>query len=332
MNRMADTHTAESPLEAAAGAAGPHATDAFELLANETRLAILLALWEAYDPRANHNTMSFSDLLDRVGYDSPGNFSYHLEQLEGQFVQRSPDDEGYELRTTGLKLVRAVIAGAGVHETDRGPTELDDECPLCGSRIAITYRDGVMYLLCTECEGRHPDRHALDGVVSAMKFDPAGVTDRTPKELLAAVFVAQHRHIRTMFEGLCSACSGPVDATLDVCSNHDSDGVCQECGREFRSWVHFQCRVCKDHHGTAPASIPLFHPAVIAFYHDHDVSTQLHADDVERVQDVIELLMKNHDMEVVSEDPPRVEVTVSYGGDHLYLSIDETVTVVDVSQ
>jgi hypothetical protein len=71
---------------------------------------------------------------------------------------------------------------------------------------------------------------------------------------------------------------------------------------------------------------------VIAFYHDHDVSTQLHADDFERVQDVIELLMKNHDMEVVSEDPPRVEVTVSYGGDHLYLSIDETVTVVDVSQ
>lgn len=328
---MADAHTAESPLEAAAGAAGPHATDAFELLANETRLAILLALWEAYDPRATDNIMSFSELLDRVGYDSPGNFSYHLEQLEGQFIQRDPEGEGYELRMTGLKLIWAVIAGAGVHETTRSPTEIDADCPLCGSRMATTYRDGVMYLVCTECDGRHPDRHAIDGVVSAMKFDPAGVTDRTPPELLAAVGVAQHRHIRTMFEGLCSACSGPVDAALEVCSTHDGDGVCPNCGREFSSWIHFQCRVCKDHHGTAPASIPLFHPAVVAFYHDRGVSTQLHADDFERVRRVMEL-MDNHEMEVVSEEPPRVEVTISYDGDQLQLTIDETVTVVDVSR
>lgn len=328
---MGDTQTAESPLEAAAGAAGPHATDAFELLANETRLAILLALWEAYDPRAPDSLMSFSELLDRVGYDSPGNFSYHLEQLEGQFIRRDSEGEGYELRVTGLKIVQAIVAGAGVHETTRSPVEIDDECPLCGSRIATTYRDGVVYVICTECEGRHPDRHAIDGVVSAMKFDPAGVTDRTPEELLAAVGVAQHRHIRTMFEGLCSACSGPIDATLEVCATHDADGVCPDCGREFRSWVYFQCRVCKDHHGTAPASIPLFHPAVVAFYHDHGVSTQVHAEDFERVHDVMNL-MDNHEIEVVSEEPPRVDVTVSCEGDQIRLTIDETVTVVDVSR
>lgn len=331
MSDMAETHTAESPLEAAAGAAGPRATEAFELLANETRLAILLALWEAYDPRATNNVMSFSDLLDRVGYDSPGNFSYHLEQLEGQFIKGGPEGDGYELRTTGLKFVRSVVAGAGLHETTHGPSEIDVDCPLCGSRTATTYRDGVMYLVCTECEGRHPDRHGMDSVLSAMKFDPAGVPDRTPTELLAAVGVAQHRHIRTMFEGLCSACSGPVDAGLEVCSEHNPGGVCPNCGREFSAWVHFQCRVCKDHHGTAPASIPLFHPAVVAFYHDHGVSTQLHADDFERVQRVMEL-MENHEIAVVSEDPPRVDVTVAYEGDQLRLTIDETVTVVDVSQ
>lgn len=324
---MADAHAADSPLEAAAGAVGLHTTEAFELLANETRLAILLALWEAYDPRTGDNAMAFSELHDRVDYDSTGNFSYHLEQLQGQFIKEHP--QGYELRTTGLKLVRAVIAGAGVHKTAREPTEIDIDCPLCGSLTTVTYRDGVIYLVCPDCEGRHPDRHDIEGVVSAMKFDPAGTTNRSPKELLAAVGVAQHRHIRTMFEGLCSACSGPVDGALEICSEHDSDSICSNCGREFSCWVHFQCRVCKDHHGTAPASIPLFHPAVVAFYHDHGVSTQFHADDFQSVQRVMEL-MTDHDMKVVSEDPPRVEVIVSRDGDEIRLTLDETVSVVDV--
>jgi len=47
---MANSNPTESPLEAAADFTGSHAVDAFKLLGNETRLAILLALWEAYDP------------------------------------------------------------------------------------------------------------------------------------------------------------------------------------------------------------------------------------------------------------------------------------------
>ena len=49
---MTDTNAAELPLETTVGAAGPHATDAFALLGDETRLAILLAVWEEYDPHA----------------------------------------------------------------------------------------------------------------------------------------------------------------------------------------------------------------------------------------------------------------------------------------
>jgi hypothetical protein len=40
---MVDRSPVDSPLDTAAGAAGPAATEAFALLANETRLAILLA-------------------------------------------------------------------------------------------------------------------------------------------------------------------------------------------------------------------------------------------------------------------------------------------------
>src|SRR6056297_953643 len=62
-----ESHIPESPLELAAGAAEPHVTEAFKLLSDEIRLAILLALWEVYDPRAENNAISFSQLFDRVG-------------------------------------------------------------------------------------------------------------------------------------------------------------------------------------------------------------------------------------------------------------------------
>ncbi|MFT4885030.1 MAG: hypothetical protein ACI8U4_002549, partial [Natronomonas sp.] len=66
--------SAPSPIESAAGAAGPEALDDFALLANETRLGILLALWEAYDPLAEDNAVSFTELRDRVGLRQGGQF------------------------------------------------------------------------------------------------------------------------------------------------------------------------------------------------------------------------------------------------------------------
>ena len=55
-----------SPLEAAAGVAGTDATEAFGLLANETRLAILLALWEAKEPEKprSEQAVPFSELYE----------------------------------------------------------------------------------------------------------------------------------------------------------------------------------------------------------------------------------------------------------------------------
>lgn len=88
---MAHPGEVGSPLEAAAGAAGPHATEAFGLLANETRLAVLLALWEAYDPHADQNAVPFSRVLNRVETDDPGNLTYHLEKTTTNSGHRCPE-------------------------------------------------------------------------------------------------------------------------------------------------------------------------------------------------------------------------------------------------
>ena len=333
---MADTDVTESSLEAAAGAAGRHATEAFALLGDETRLAILLALWERYEPHAEDtygspDAVSFSELFERVDYDNPGNFSYHLEQLDGQFIRQRAEGEGYELRMPGLKLVQAIIAGAGLEDATLDPTEIDEACPLCDAPTEISYREGLVFQACTECDGVAPDRSNTDGFLNAVKFHPAGLADRTPEALRAASMVASLRQTRSMFNGLCPTCSGPVDAWLDCCTDHDSEGICEHCGTPFDAWARFQCRICKDHGNASPKSLVMFHPAVRSFYDDHAVSIRFRADEFESVARGYDL-MDAHEVDIVSTDPHQVTVTITHEGDDLRLTFDESVDVVDVQR
>ena len=280
---MTDTNAAELPLETTVGAAGPHATDAFALLGDETRLAILLALWEEYDPHATDNRVPFSDIFDRVDYDDPGSFSYHLQQLTGQFIRQHAKEEGYELRVPGLRFIQAVIAGAGVQDATYELTEIDQPCPFCDAPTAISYQNGLVIHVCTECEGVITEEN-IRGYLSAVPFDPAGLTERSPDEIRAASRVAAWRQTQIMFDGLCPACSGPVDGWLECCTDHDTTGICENCGTKFAVLAWFECRICKNHNVSSPKALALFYPAVIAFYDDHGVSTRVHADDIESVR------------------------------------------------
>ena len=108
---MSDTSRIRSDRETDTGPSGEHISEVFGLLGNETRLNILLAIWEKQVPLAEDNTVPFSRLFERVDCDDRGTFSYHLEQLEGQFVTQHTERGGYELSIPGLKLVRTIIAG-----------------------------------------------------------------------------------------------------------------------------------------------------------------------------------------------------------------------------
>lgn len=83
---MADRLTPLSPLEPAAKTVGTDTREGLEILANDTGMAILLALWKAKDPRRPllarpEPTVSFSNLRDRVDVTYSGQFNYHLEKL-----------------------------------------------------------------------------------------------------------------------------------------------------------------------------------------------------------------------------------------------------------
>lgn len=325
---MSDTDYQPS-LEAGSDVAGQPAVEAFDLLGNETRLAILLALWEEYDPHATDNRVPFSQIFDRIDHDDRGNVSYHLTKLTGQFVKQRTERGGYELRETGLKFVRAVIAGAGVQDIELERTEIDQACPFCGASTAVSYRDGVVVHACTECVGAETAETDTEGFLSAVPFDPAGLTGRTAEEIRTASAVAALRQVQSLFDGLCPACSGPVESWLECCPDHEQTGGCDRCGMQFAAWARFECRICKNHSTTSPKSLSVFHPAVVSFYDDHGVSTRIQADDFESVQRLFDLL-DCHEMELRSRDPPRVAVRVGRNGDEVCLTFDESANVAGV--
>lgn len=327
---MASSDATPSSLEAAAGGTDSTAVEAFKLVGNETRLAILLTLWEAHGrPDENDNELSFGKLYDRVEYDDRGNFRHHLKRLEGQYVRRT-DDGGYQLRHTGMKLVQTVVGGAGVTDTRLDPAEIDGACGLCGAPAAVLYDDGILYHVCTDCEGKWTVPAHEYGCLNAVPLPPAGVVDRSPDELLAAAEVEAYRRMRTMYQGLCDICSGKVDGWLECCPDHAVEGVCDDCGWRHPARAMFRCHVCESMHSVRPSRLCVFHPAVIAFLYDRGVTTHWHAEKLNGLEH-LGGHDPSYDVDIVSEDPPRVAVTVSLDGDDLRVVFDESVTVVETT-
>jgi len=329
-----DAEPPESPLGAAEGTVGQRATEAFALLGDETRLAVLLAIWEGHDLRADDNAVPFSQIFERVGHDDPGNLRYHLKKLEGQFVRQRAERGGYELRVPAQKLVRAVLAGAGIHDERLEPTEIDQPCPFCDASTTMSYREGILFWACHDCGGMTPGRDFAPfdppGPLFAQPFDPAGLRGRTPEELWAASVVVGRQRLRSMWDGVCPTCSGSVARWFDRCPDHDVDG-CEACGLRFGTTAHFRCRTCEYHDGSSPRRLALFHPAVVSFYDDHGVSTRVRADDVAHAKRVYDLV-RDHDVTVVDDAPIRVAVTAERDGEAIRLTFDETVRVVDVDR
>lgn len=326
---MADSDASDSPLDAIAGAAGPSAAEAFELLANETRLAILLVLWEAYKPFTPSGGLTFSELRDRVGVRDSGQFNYHLGKLEGHFVDST--DEGYQLRPAGEKVTRAVIGSAEPEVNDIDDASLDVDCVRCGAATRISYRNGRLLQRCTECGGNFAESEALPpGTLYIWRLEPAGLAGRTPEEVYRAASIGMFHDAFAIIDDVCPECSGRLETDVQFCEHHEpaDDGVCPVCGHADEILIQKQCAVCKFTGAAAPTDLVTHHPAVVAFYHDHGINVQydLGFDEITRLIE----LEGHHEQTIEATDPLRVRVTVRYDGDDVSLRFDEAGRVIDV--
>lgn len=301
---------------------GALASDAFSVLSNETRLLTLFALWEAYDPFADDDGIPFSELYDRVDVDDTGNFNYHLGKLRGRFVTRG--DGGYELSETGLALVQAVVAGLAIRSPEHEATTIDESCPRCGAPVRLAYSGESVRVTCTECAGWFEWEGITDGGIVWFAFPPAGLDGRSLEEILHATVVYQLNQVESMMDGVCPTCGGRVEMRLAVCEDHDAeDGICDACGTRFLGRAHWACTTCKAEI-RGPSWAPVVnHPAVIAFFYDHGIE---HAHASWTAMDRGDACRE----ELVSTDPVRMRITVSAGEDELLVTIDDSLTVVDV--
>lgn len=266
--------------------------EAFASLGNETRIAIIRVLGEA-----GGESLSFSELRDRVGTRDSGQFNYHLRRLVDQFVRRT-DDGKYELSYAGARVVGAIYSGEFTRRGSEGTIPLESDCIGCGTQLEATYEGEVVQIRCPGC----------DEIETGFGFPPGGIEDRTPAEL-THVFDRWLTSVFTLVgDCLCYNCAGNMTASITAESEylHEDDPVCLE----------FSCDRCADITTVSVSSYLFFHPDVIGFYADHGVD--LHAIEIWNARSFVDPAIT-----VAAESPWRIESTFELDESAFTIVLDE---------
>jgi len=274
--------------------------EAFGVVASETRLDILEALWRAED-----RPVSFSVLHDSVELRDSAQFNYHLQQLTDQFVVKT--DDGYDLRHAGAQVVRAVRAGTFTRQPDIDPFAVEGACTRCGGGLEARYADEQFRIECVDCGKSHGE----------YEFPPGGLVDRTPGEV-ATAFDERVRHLHCLAaDGVCPACAGRIhteivrggDCCLDISLR--AEHVCERCRNELCS----------------PVGLVLLDESVVsAFYEDHGIDLSA------RPYWTLPWCVDDGYTDVRSSDPWRVAVTVPLADERLTVVLDGDLSVVETNR
>jgi len=227
--------------------------DALSIVGEETRARILVELGEAVrDDGLLPETLSFSELMDRVDVEDSGRFNYHLDKLVGTFVMKT--EAGYQLRPPGHFLYRAVVAGQLTDRPEVDPFEVG-ECPECGTGLVAEYPlSNCFYVRCRECE-------TFEHIVS---LPAAGFDGRDPREAFAAAVRKRHHEVALMRHGVCHGCGAGVETALDPDETETWDAL-----YDYDIYATLACSVCNVGGFGHPALVALVTPPVVSFLDEH---------------------------------------------------------------
>ena len=330
--------------------------EVFALLGNETRMAIVRGIWEA-----DEEEISFSTLYDRVDVGDSGQFNYHLTKLLDHFVEKT--DDGYRLREAGRQVVAAVMVGAIHTDPSAEFHDLSTACFYCGGTLTMAYADGYVVVRCTDCHGSfsagegeaesdrvdavdapiaHEDADAAvetdavedadaavetdaiaNNLITRVHLPPAGLRRRTPDEIVDAAWTWQSSQLLAMNNGVCPTCSGAVDRSLEICTEHETseDGLCRHCGSRYQTLVTYACSVCSKTMTTTVFSAVSIEPPILEFGRAHGIEPlRPRWDDATRVDDFSE--------RVVSTNPVRIRLEMTIDDDSLTTTVDESLQTI----
>ncbi len=309
--------------------------EVFTLLSDDTRVAILQALWGTDRP------IAFSELREAVGVRDSGQFNYHLGKLIGQFVRKST--EGYELTQAGKGINGVIETGSFTLKATFEPIELDGACSYCGGVRTLNFENEVVNIECGSCEVMY--RFVVPPAVFAGY-------DRESIPMVANRYLhATFHHIQT---GFCWFCKGQTRSTVkfeeapskaaDRASlKRDEPGEFSLVEAEIAGGeaskktddgesagddsvipvVLYECERCS-HMATSGLWLATFdHPAVRSFYYEQDIDIR------DRPVWEFPSFDSNH-LNVLRSNPPRVSVTYTAGDETLTLVLDEGADIVEV--
>jgi hypothetical protein len=299
--------------------------EAFAVLGSEVRLEILQTLGAVGGP------LTYAELYERVEYDDPSNFSYHLDRLVDHFVRKT--DRGYDLYDAGRRVVEAVVSGAVSDTPVVEPTETEKRCPFCGAPVAVGFQHGRVEQSCTECAGlvrfagSGGRRFTELGSLGFFRLPPAGVRGRSPQGMLEAAWTWRHADFLTDSAGVCSRCSAKLETSVDVCEEHDAGkGMCDECERRYALQFDLYCPNCNYDPNSIAPGVLLANTELLAFLTARGINP-LAPESLNRASRAL----AEYDEEVVSCDPFEARLTFTAEGDSITVTLDDDLSVVDVT-
>lgn len=271
------------------------AADAFALLSDETRFAIVEALVDhAFE--TSGDALSFADLRRTVGVRDAGKFNYHLGKLQPQFVHKR-DEGGYAPRFAALEAVGVARGGTFTELPSRRAEELDRSCPMCGDPLTAIHEGSRLVVRC-ETE---------DSMLFQNFVPPRTAADRDLEGILDYAIRNTQRQIEELQDGVCIICGGPVDTTVPAEPPGDSHLVT----------AGFDCTCCPFEMRLPMAVTLNRHPAVVAHRYEHGLDTEPDPLFTTTFTDPEAVTIED-------EDPFRARVDLETDAGTVSLEVDET--------
>lgn len=302
--------------------------EAFAVLGDETRLQILQTLAEA------DGHLAFSELFDRVDYETTANFSYHLEQLEGHFVRQT--DDGYALRQAGRRVVEAILSGVVTADPVLNPTPVDEPCPYCDDGFMVSFQQERVQQYCPGCAGHYGDilteNESIDttesGYFGSIPLPPAGLQGRTAGEVQRTAATWGTLEYLAVASGICPRCSTPLDESVHVCEDHDvTDRICERCDNHHAIQLSTRCPTCYHEQRGAFVLGLMADLDLLAFLTEHGINP------VSPVSyAAYEAAIRDYEEEVLSVEPFEARFTFTIDGDALTLVVDDDLSVVEATK
>lgn len=304
------------------------ASEAFELLGHEIRMGIIEELADTRRDNWFWLGKRFAQLRKAVGVRDAGKFSYHLDQLQPQFVVK--DGEEYKLTYAGMQVAGAIVAGTYTDAEAGRETELDADC-LCGESLIARYDNEYCRISC-------PTHGDLGGTT----LPPGAAADRTLESLVRIVARESRRSVEKAKYGVCPHCWGSIETSIpapDVMVHPVTGDPLDDWESAFRMrfnpddddsldgdpgalMAQFDCEDCGMRIWWPVMLCVLDHPALAGFCYDHGV-------DIRETPLPSLPFMNFFAVSVESREPYRVAIEAEFDDERMTLWLDDTGRVVD---